>query len=248
MTTRAKPTLKDWIVPIRGFMGFCHILINKEEKTAVIIDTGLFGELGFIKYALRRHGILPSSVKAILLTHGHLDHSGNLSLLKKYTNAPIYAHKEEQDIIDGNFNYRGINKWCGRLEHIGRKLLGSGKPTMIDIHIKDKDHLPYFGGIEVVHLPGHTLGHCGFYLESHNTFFTGDLFASYPLLSHYPAPILNTMPDLLHESISKAMEVNAQCIIPQHYDFFSPEIHRIRMLKLYRKMVKREDTEIISEQ
>ena len=34
--------------------------------------------------------------------------------------------------------------------------------------------------LRVIHLPGHTQGHCGFYSQRFSLLFTGDLFASYP--------------------------------------------------------------------
>ncbi len=231
--------LRKWIIPIRGFMGFCHILIDKSKESAIVIDTGLFGEFWAIKLALKAHRILPSKVEAILLTHGHLDHSGNLSFLKNYTNAPVYAHLYDQNIINGTNDYKGTNVWCGRLEAMGRKLLGVGLPVDIDHQINDGDKLPFLGGIEVIHLPGHTHGHCGFHLKESDAFFTGDLFSSYPLISHLPAPILNSNPSLLTSSMKKAIDVNAEYIIPQHYDFFWPRIHKKRMLEIYQKMVKK---------
>jgi glyoxylase-like metal-dependent hydrolase (beta-lactamase superfamily II) len=64
-------------------------------------------------------GLEPGQVKAILLTHGHLDHAGNLAWAKAWSGAPVYAHAAEQAHIDGTFPYRGINRWCGRLERAG---------------------------------------------------------------------------------------------------------------------------------
>ena len=58
-------------------------------------------------------------------------------------------------------------------------MLRVGQPAIIDVPIADGDELPFWGGLRVVHLPGHTLGHCGFYSKAHDLLFSGDLFASY---------------------------------------------------------------------
>jgi len=227
------------IIPIRGFMGLCHILIEENGQEAVLLDTGLFGEMWMIKLALNKHNISPEKIKAILLTHGHLDHSGNLRILKNLTGATIHAHPEEQGIIDGVFPYKGINAWCGRLENLGRKILGVGKPTPIDVLLEDKMELPYFGGLEVLHLPGHTRGHCGFYSRKYDILFSGDLFASYTMFSHLPPAILNTEPEKILESFQKVWDINPKYIIPQHYDLFDPRLHKERFEDIFYKEVDR---------
>lgn len=214
-------------------MGLCHLLIEENKKEAILLDTGLFGELWLIKLALKKQGIKPENLKAIILTHGHLDHCGNLKVLKDLTKAQIYAHPLEQDHINGSFKYEGINSWCGKLEALGRKLLGVGIPVKIDHHIEDGQELPFFDGLTTIHLPGHTLGHCGFYSKKHNLAFSGDLFASYALLSHHPPKFLNTAHELILPSLEKLWELDPEFIIPQHYDVFLPNRHKERFEEIY---------------
>ena len=105
---------------IRGVMGVCHLLVDATGD-AVLLDTGLIGEPWQIRWRLRQRGLGPQNVKAILLTHGHIDHAGNLAWAKAWTGAPIYAHPAEQAHIDGTYPYTGINRWCGRLERRGAR-------------------------------------------------------------------------------------------------------------------------------
>ena len=215
------------IYTIRGVMGCCHLLVD-ERGEVVLLDTGLVGERWQIRRCLRRLGLDAEAVKAILLTHGHLDHTGNLAWAKEWTGAPVYAHPMEQAHIDGVFPYAGINRWCGRLEAAGRGLLRAGGAVRIDRFLNDGDELPFWGGLRVIHLPGHTLGHCGFYSARHDLLFSGDLFASYIFNVHLPPAILNSAPALIPESLEKARRLNARFIVPQHYDVLDGELHRRR--------------------
>src|SRR6187431_348943 len=90
---------------IRGLMGCCHLLAADGE--GVMLDTGLFGEPVLIRRLVRRLGFTPQSVKAILLTHGHLDHAGNLAWLKEWTGARVLAHTDEVLHVAGTYPYVG---------------------------------------------------------------------------------------------------------------------------------------------
>src|SRR6185436_19951767 len=61
------------IHPIRGLMAVCQLLVEGDE--AVLLDTGMIGEPLLLRRRVRRLGLRPDSIKAILLTHGHLDHA-----------------------------------------------------------------------------------------------------------------------------------------------------------------------------
>ena len=199
----------------------------------------MVGEPWLIRWKLRTLGLVPGDVKAILLTHGHLDHAGNLGWATAWTGAPIYAHPAEQAHVDGTFPYVGVNRWCGRLERVGRALLRIGAPARIDVALADGDELPFWGGLRVVHLPGHTLGHCGFYSEKHGMLFSGDLFASYFFNVHLPPANLNSAPELIPASLEKARRIGARLIVPQHYDVLDGELHRRRFDRLLGRLEKR---------
>ena len=220
-------------------MGVCHLLVN-DSRQVVLIDTGLIGEQWQIQLRLRRLGLGSRDVKAILLTHGHLDHAGNLAWAKAWTGAPIYAHALEQIHIDGTFPYTGTAIWCGRMERAGRRLLGVGIPAKIDVTLADDDILPFWGGLRVVHLPGHTLGHCGFYSPKHDLLFSGDLFASYFFRGAVlPPPIFNAAPEMIPASLKKAQQLNARWLVPQHYDFLDGALHRRRFDAMMERRTRR---------
>ncbi|MFT3783902.1 MAG: MBL fold metallo-hydrolase [Nibricoccus sp.] len=214
-------------------MSLCHVLMDDDGAT--ILDAGLPCDRWLVFRALRKLNIEPRSVRALILTHGHLDHAGNLAALKAWCGAPIYAHPAEQAHIDGTYPYAGTARWCGRLERTGRGLFGY-QPASIDVHLSDGDVLPFWGGLEVVHLPGHTLGHCGFYSKKHRLLFSADLFASYWFKVHLPPTILNSTPELIPASLARAASIDATGFLPNHYDFRNAALHRERFRKLYSRL------------
>jgi glyoxylase-like metal-dependent hydrolase (beta-lactamase superfamily II) len=225
------------LYPIRGVMSVCHLLVDGDG--ACLIDTGLVGEFRRVRRLLRRLRLEPGAVRAILLTHGHLDHTGNLAAFKQWTGARIYAHPAESRHVAGTYPYSGSARWCGRLEAAGRSILRY-RSAPIDEHLSEGELLPFWGGLRVLHLPGHTAGHCGFYSEAHDLLFAGDLFASYWFNVHLPPPILNSVPELIPASLRRVEDLNPRRILPNHYDWPRGELHKRRFdALLARARIKR---------
>jgi glyoxylase-like metal-dependent hydrolase (beta-lactamase superfamily II) len=208
---------RDWpkgLHPVRGLLSVPHVLVD--EAGAVVIDTGFPGDGSRIRRVLAAAGAGPKDLRAILLTHGHLDHAGCAAELQAWSGAPVYAHPREQEHLDGTFPYSGLSRVAGALEAAGRAATRY-RPAAIDVPMADGDVLPFWGGLRVVHLPGHTLGHCGFHSSRHDVLFSGDLWVRFLMRTQVSPRIFSDNLALVPASLRKARAIGARWIVPGHY-------------------------------
>ena len=225
MTTHGESTAV-WpagLIMVRGVMSVPHVLVD--EGGAVLLDCGFPGDGGRIRRALARAGLGPRDVRAIVLTHGHIDHAGCLAELRAWTGAPVFAHAKEQAHLDGVYPYRGFARVCGALEAVGRAVTGY-RAGRIDETIAEGDELPFWGGLRVLHLPGHTDGHCGFHAKRWDLLFSGDLWVRFLMRTQVSPRIFSDNFAQVAASLRKARAIGARWVVPGHYDV--PDAVRLR--------------------
>lgn len=133
----------------------CYIVMDENTKEAVVLDPG-----GDVDDIARTIDTMGASVKYILLTHGHLDHTTGVAELKTITKATVCISKLDDDLIT-----KGEYLFGPLIKGGADKLLKQGDI----IRIKNLE-------ITCIETPGHTPGGMCFLVQ--NCVFTGDtLFA-----------------------------------------------------------------------
>jgi len=143
-------------------MGTNCYLVWSPDRTVIIIDPGDEGTE--IAQRINELGLKP---KAILLTHGHFDHTLGVIDLKLIFKIPVYCHqadmfllKRQKRTVNYFLKYKDITP---NLNEIDKNL---GEIKQIDIG-EEK--------MEVIPLPGHTPGGVGFYYQKKGWLFDGDV-------------------------------------------------------------------------
>ncbi len=125
----------------------------------LLIDPG--GEAEEIMNLAEERGV---AIRGIALTHAHFDHTGAVPEIKEQTSADIYVHPLDVPL------WEGMEGQCRQFD------LEPFRLPDPDVMLEDGGTVE-FGRekISVVHLPGHSPGSCGFFLEEENLLFAGDL-------------------------------------------------------------------------
>jgi len=125
-----------------------------------LIDTGFFTAGQGIVNELINLQIY--SISKILLTHHDPDHIGNMSLLQRKYNCPVYINSLDIPYIQGEKSRTHT-----------KAIFDYFIKTDTSATISSLENT-FFDDIKVIHTPGHTPGHSCFLFE--DFLFTGDLF------------------------------------------------------------------------
>jgi glyoxylase-like metal-dependent hydrolase (beta-lactamase superfamily II) len=154
---------------VDGVNGNCYIIVRDK---LILIDTGLPRNskkiLSYIEGTLKR---TPSELSTIILTHYHIDHTGNVSELKNLSGAKVAVHEADADFISGRKPHPAPK---GRLGLPFRLLGIFFKPIFVepDIRLKNGDTI---AGLTCIHTPGHTPGSTCLYDPVAKVLFAGDI-------------------------------------------------------------------------
>lgn len=134
------------------------------EKSGVIIDPGCYerSEQQALFESIESLGI---EIKAILLTHAHIDHVLGLRAVTEKYHLPVTLHQIEVDTLKAVQSYAAIYGFPGYSEPEENYILLQGDETLNFDGIK----------MEVFFTPGHSVGHVVYYLPSINTVINGDV-------------------------------------------------------------------------
>lgn len=141
----------------------CYIVGSQSNKEGMIIDPG-----DEAKRILKKVEELKLDIKLIVLTHGHIDHTGALKEVREATGAEVAVHTDDAQSLG----------WGVSLISVLMPGLSYPTPPPPDRLLKDGDSID-IGDLHflVLHTPGHTSG--GICLLGEGVVFSGDTLFNY---------------------------------------------------------------------
>jgi hydroxyacylglutathione hydrolase len=149
------------IVPVTSFQQNCTILYDAESLEGVVVDPG--GNVERIVEALESKSV---KVKAIWLTHGHLDHAGGAMRLKALLGVDVIGpHKDDEPLLHSITSRSAVFGVPGEMEDATPdRYLEDGETVSFGSHV-----------FEVYHTPGHAPGHVIFFNREARFAHLGDV-------------------------------------------------------------------------
>ena len=146
------------VLPVGMLQCNCSIFGDEQSREGLVVDPG--DNIDEILAIVRRHGL---QVKAIVITHAHIDHIGGAQKLKQATGAPVYMNPNDtalQKMMDVQASWLGVRP---------------PEPVEIDAGATDGERL-VVGTTEfhVLHTPGHTQGSISLWIPTEGKVVAGD--------------------------------------------------------------------------
>src|SRR5712691_150507 len=205
--------------------GLINSYLLEESGEITIVDAGVPGywddlpdELAAMKHSL-------ADVRAVVLTHAHVDHIGFAERLRKERGVPVSVHELDAMIARGeakpqNQKMLGIGLAALRFLRLAlAKGMLRSTPILEVATFGDGATLDVPGAPRVIHVPGHSEGSAALHLPTRRMLFVGDAFATLNVLSGKVGPQLAPFGSDLpraRESLKRLEAIEADIVLPGH--------------------------------
>lgn len=146
------------ILPVGMLQCNCSIFGDEQSREAIVIDPG--DEIAKIVQILERHQL---KVKAIIVTHGHIDHVAGAAKLRTLTGAPVYMNERDFEQLD---LLPAMAAW-----------LRTPVPERTEVDVVAREGATIQLGaaaFNVLETPGHTQGSVSVWIPQENKLIAGD--------------------------------------------------------------------------
>jgi len=149
----------------RAFPSANMILVK--DRFPIIIDTGFGSEAEELITLIEQEHIHVNDLALIVNTHYHSDHVGGNAFLQHHYEIEIAAHEWDAQLVNNLDPEVGASKWLDQ----------PIEQYVVNIPLRDGDIIKTGDmNFQIIHTPGHTLGHISLYEPERKVLIAGDLF------------------------------------------------------------------------
>ncbi|ANO00872.1 beta-lactamase-like protein [Mycobacteroides abscessus 5S-0422] len=204
-------------------------VIASDDSGVTLFDSGYPGDRDDVLKSIAALGHKSQDVRAVVLTHGHIDHMGTAIWWAAEHGVPVYAHNAElgnvrRDYVDQAEPFKVVLNlwrpgWLPWVIHAMRLGAGvrDGIPTAAPLGPELAD-LP--GAPEPIPTPGHSGGHCSFLVAGHVLVVGDAIITGHPVAKRsgpqlLPTPFTKDM-EQARRSAEALADVDADVLAPGH--------------------------------
>ncbi len=216
------------IARIRTAFANTYLICN--GRNSVLIDTGMETPGKTVLQSLSGHGLQPSDIRLIILTHCHYDHARGAAALRAATGAKLLVHEHHAPHLRKGYCRlpKGTNLLIEAWVSMGRAFmprLAHFPPVEPDVIIDREYGLANLGlDARIIPTPGHTSGSLSVILDGRHA-IVGDLVISGRGKSVFP-PFADD-PATLIRSWKTVIDAGVEYIYPGHgHPFRTEQLNR----------------------
>jgi glyoxylase-like metal-dependent hydrolase (beta-lactamase superfamily II) len=205
--------------------GLINSYLLEERGEITIVDAGVPGYWNDLPDELAAMNRTIADVRAVVLTHAHVDHIGFAERLRRERGVPVSVHELDAMIARGeakpqNQKMLGIGFAALRFLRLAlAKGMLQSTPIIEVATFGDGATLDVPGAPRVIHVPGHSEGSAALHLPARGMLFVGDAFATLNVLSGKVGPQLAPFGSDLpraRESLKRLEAIEADIVLPGH--------------------------------
>jgi glyoxylase-like metal-dependent hydrolase (beta-lactamase superfamily II) len=208
----------------------------RDRTGFMLIDTGYPADCPLVLASIRHLGLEPADARAVLITHGHVDHTGSAAHFATAYGTPVLCAPEELAHVQGKEKHQVT---------LGQVIVRAGRPRVFlwMLHVIKAGALKAQpatqavawdatalhklpGRPEAIPVPGHTPGNAAIHLPGAGAIAVGDSFVTgHPLSRTNGAQMLHPMyhadPAAALDAVHRLEGISASVILPGH----GPALH-----------------------
>ena len=205
--------------------GLVNSYLLEESGEITIIDAGAPGYWNDLPAELAAMGRSMTDIRALVLTHAHIDHVGFAERLRSERGVPVSVHELDAKMARGEAkpqNQKMLGIGLAALRFISFALskgMLRATPIAEVATFGDGATLDVPGAPRVIHVPGHSEGSAALHIPAQGVLFVGDAFATLNVLSGKTGPQLAPFGSDLaraRESLGKLERLDASLVLPGH--------------------------------